>query len=231
MNRETKDRLLLPILIPLASVVALAFVILAFSRILLAVPPEAATPISLAMALNILTGAALFASLPRLRSSVLKGVLVIGALVLATGAVTSMAVSGELEELFQREEKVAAGEEGGPGPPEEGGGGGAAGGDGAAGGQPVTADGTIVAEGIAFNTDELSFTANQEATIILDNQDGGIPHNVSIYVEEGGGPLFTGELFAGPEQKEYAIPPLEAGTYYFQCDAHPPQMNGTVTVA
>src|SRR5919109_2502968 len=105
MNRDTKDRLLLPILIPLAAVVALAFVILAFSRILLAVPQEAATPIALAMALNVLTGAALFASLPRLRSWVIKGVLVVGAVILAVGAVSSMAVSGELDELFKGEEK------------------------------------------------------------------------------------------------------------------------------
>jgi plastocyanin len=223
VNRDTKDRLVLPVLIPLGSVVALAFVILAFSRILLAVPPEAATPIALAMALNILTGAALFASLPRLRSSVLKGVLVVGALVLAGGAVTSMAVSGELEELFRREEAAAGGERP-PGPPGEPG-------PGAAGGQPVSAGGTIVAQGIAFNASELRLPAGEEASITLDNRDAGIPHNVSIYTEEGGGPLFTGELFAGPEVKEYTIPPLEAGTYYFQCDAHPPQMNGTVTVA
>jgi len=218
VNREVKDRLLLPILIPLAATVALAFVILAFSRILLAVPPEAATPIALAMALNVLTGAALFASLPRLRSWVLKAVLVVGAVILATGAVTSMAVSGELDELFGKEK---AEEKAGPKePPGTGGGGGQT-----SGGGPG-----ITAKAIAFDKSELTLPAGMEAPLPFDNQDSGIPHNVSIYTEEGGEALFQGEIITGPEKIDYPVPALEAGTYYFQCDVHP-QMNGTVTVA
>jgi plastocyanin len=217
VNRDVKDRLLLPIVIPLAATAALAFVILAFSRILLAVPPEAATPIALAMALNVLTGAALFASLPRLRSWVLKGVLVVGALILAVGAVASMAVSGELEELFKGEEKIAAeepGEQTSPPPP-----------------PPTSGPGSgIVANGIAFDVSELNLPAGQEAPLPFDNQDAGIPHNVSIYTEQGGEPLFTGEIITGPAKIDYAVPALDAGSYYFQCDVHP-NMSGTVTVA
>lgn len=217
MNREAKDRLLLPIFIPLAAVVVLAFVILAFSRVLLAVPQEAATPIALAMALNVLTGAALFASLPRLRSWVLKGVLVVGALILAGGAITSMAVSGELDDLFKREEKPAANGEGtvtGTTPPPP----------------PPGSSAGIVASGIAFNVTELSLPATEENALPFDNQDSGIPHNVSIYTQQGGEPLFTGEIITGPAKVEYAVPPLEPGSYYFQCDVHP-NMSGTVTVA
>lgn len=218
MNKEVKDRLLLPLLIPLAATVALAFVILAFSRILLAVPQEAATPIALAMALNVLTGAALFASLPRLRSWVLKAVLVMGAVILATGAVTSMAVSGELDELFGKEKveekagpREPPGNEPGSGPTNGGGPG-------------------ITANGIAFDTSEIKLPAGQEAPLPFDNQDVGIPHNVSIYMDEGGEALLQGEIITGPAKIDYSVPALEAGTYYFQCDIHP-QMNGTVTVA
>lgn len=216
MNRDTKDRLLLPIFIPLAAVVVLAFVILAFSRVLLAVPQEAATPIALAMALNVLTGAALFASLPRLRSWVLKGVLVVGALILAGGAITSMAVSGELDDLLNRDKKPAANGEGpatGTPPP-----------------PPPNSSAGIVASGIAFNVTELSLPAEEENTLPFDNQDSGIPHNVSIYTQQGGEPLFTGEIITGPEKVEYSVPPLDPGSYYFQCDVHP-NMSGTVTVA
>lgn len=218
MNREGKDRLLLPILIPLAATVALAFVILAFSRILLAVPPEAATPIALAMALNVLTGAALFASLPRLRSWVLKAVLVVGAVILATGAVASMAVSGELDELFGKE-KVE--EKAGPKEPLGTGGG---------GGQKDGAGPGITANGIVFDKSEIALPAGEEAPLPFDNQDAGIPHNVSIYTDQGGEALFLGEIISGPATIDYPVPALEAGTYYFQCDVHP-QMNGTVTVA
>jgi plastocyanin len=215
VNRETKDRLLLPIFIPLAAVVALVFVILAFSRILLAVPQEAATLIALAMALNVLTGAALFASLPRLRSWVLKGVLVVGALILAGGAVTSMAVSGELDELFKREEKPAAN---GPGPV-----------TGTTQPPPPDSLAGIVASGITFNVSELTLPAGKETPLPFDNQDPGVPHNFAIYTQQGGEPLFQGELVTGPAKVEYTVPPLDPGSYYFQCDVHP-QMNGSVTV-
>jgi plastocyanin len=223
VNRETKDRLLLPIVIPLAATVALAFVILAFSRILLAVPPEAATPIALAMALNVLTGAALFASLPRLRSWVIKGVLVVGALLLAVGAVTSMAVSGELDELFRKEEVAPeAAPEPGPGtsPAEEG-----------EGESPGPGPGPgITASAVAFDKTELELPAGQETSLPFDNKDAGIPHNVSIYAEQGGEPLFQGEIITGPAKVDYSVPALDPGSYYFQCDVHP-NMSGTVTVA
>jgi plastocyanin len=221
VNRDTKDRLLLPIFIPLAAVVALAFVILAFSRILLAVPQEAATPIALAMALNVLTGAALFASLPRLRSWVVKGVLVVGAVILAVGAVTSMAVSGELEELFKGEEKAAAegpgaepGTEPGMSPPPP----------------PPDSSTGIIASGIAFDVSELNLPAGEENTLPFDNRDAGIPHNVSIYTEQGGEALFEGEIITGPAKVDYQVPALDPGSFYFQCDVHP-QMSGAVNVA
>jgi hypothetical protein len=223
VNRETKDRLLLPIVIPLASTVALAFVILAFSRILLAVPPEAATPIALAMALNVLTGAALFASLPRLRSWVIKGVLAVGAILLAVGAVSSMAVSGELEELFKKEE---AAPEAGPGtqPGEEG--------EGESPGPgPAPGPGPgLIANAIAFDKTELQLPAGQETTLPFDNKDVGIPHNVAIYTEQGGEALFQGEIITGPAKVDYSVPALDPGSYYFQCDVHP-NMSGTVAVA
>jgi plastocyanin len=220
VNRETKDRLLLPIVIPLASTVALVFVILAFSRILLAVPPEAATPIALAMALNVLTGAALFASLPRLRSWVIKGVLAVGALLLAVGAVSSMAVSGELEELFKKDE---AAPEAGPGTPAEEG-------EGESPGPGPEPGPGLIANAIAFDKTELQLPAGQETPLPFDNKDVGIPHNVAIYTEQGGESLFQGEIITGPAKVDYSVPALDPGSYYFQCDVHP-NMSGTVTVA
>jgi plastocyanin len=88
----------------------------------------------------------------------------------------------------------------------------------------------IVAEGIAFDTSELSLPAEGPATIAFDNRDSNIPHNVAIYTEAGGEAIFQGEIITGPAQVEYTLDPPSPGTYYFQCDVHPPQMNGTVTV-
>src|ERR671915_1675970 len=85
----------------------------------------------------------------------------------------------------------------------------------------------IVAEGLAFDTSELMLPAGREASLTLDNRDAGTPHNVAIYVEEGGEPIFQGEVFNGPAQQTYTFTIPEPGEYYFQCDVHP-QMNGTV---
>ena len=39
-----------------------------------------------------------------------------------------------------------------------------------------------------------------------------------------------GDLLTGPGETDYAVDPLKAGTYYFQCDVHT-TMNGTVNVS
>jgi plastocyanin len=85
----------------------------------------------------------------------------------------------------------------------------------------------IVAEGIAFDTNELMLPAGRQASLTLDNRDSAVQHNVAIYTEEGGEPIFEGELITGPAQQTYTFTIPEPGEYYFQCDVHP-QMNGTV---
>lgn len=94
---------------------------------------------------------------------------------------------------------------------------------------PPDADLTVTAENISFDTDELQLTAGEETVLFFVNRDGD-QHNIAIYPRAGGGePLFQGELI-GEGTTEYRIPPLEAGTYHFQCDPHAPIMNGTVVV-
>jgi plastocyanin len=85
----------------------------------------------------------------------------------------------------------------------------------------------IVAEGVAFDTDELMLPAGSQASLTLDNRDEAVQHNVAIYTEEGGEPIFEGELITGPAEQAYTFTIPEPGEYYFQCDVHP-QMNGTV---
>jgi plastocyanin len=105
---------------------------------------------------------------------------------------------------------------------------------GATGGQPPgggTAEpSTVVAQSLAFDTSTISLPG-QGATITFDNRDAGVQHNISIYTDSSlSTELFNGELITGPATIEYAIPPLEAGEYYFLCIVHP-NMNGPVTVA
>lgn len=94
-------------------------------------------------------------------------------------------------------------------------------------GPTVSNEATIVAKDIQFDLKELTFAAGAPISLTLDNQDPGIPHNVSIY--DGQTEIYKGELFQGTAKKTYEIPALKAGTYRFQCDVHP-TMAGTVTV-
>jgi plastocyanin len=90
---------------------------------------------------------------------------------------------------------------------------------------------TVTASGLAFDPTTISLPAGTASTITLDNQDAGVPHNISIWTDDTytGDPLFTGDLVTGVAKQDYDIPALEPGTYAFRCDVHT-TMTGTVTV-
>jgi plastocyanin len=96
--------------------------------------------------------------------------------------------------------------------------------------EPSGTELTVVAQGIAFDTDCLAAPAGEAFAINFDNQDAGLPHNVAIYTAPGGQEVFTGDLITGPATATYDVPALEAGQLYFQCDVHP-NMSGTFVVA
>jgi plastocyanin len=90
----------------------------------------------------------------------------------------------------------------------------------------------ISAEGNEFDKDCLAAPAGTPFSIELDNRDSGVPHNVSIYADSSASePLFTGDLFPGPETRTYEVEAVDAGTYFFRCDAHPTQMTGAFVAA
>jgi plastocyanin len=89
---------------------------------------------------------------------------------------------------------------------------------------------TIVAKGLAFDTDTIDLAAQTPTAITFDNQDPGTQHNIAIYTDETlKESLFTGDPVTGPGTTTYTVSGLDAGTYYFHCDFHP-TMNGTVKV-
>jgi plastocyanin len=123
--------------------------------------------------------------------------------------------------LSQREEAPATS---GEPPAEQPSGGGDTGGGG---------DATLVAEGVAFDTDTISLPADQDVVVTLDNQDS-LPHNFSVYADEAAAdgqddPLFQGENVDGGSSMDYEFTAPASGEYVFQCDLHP-TMRGTATV-
>ena len=85
----------------------------------------------------------------------------------------------------------------------------------------------LSAEGVAYDTTELTAPANEPFVIIFENREA-VSHNVSVYADEGlRDRRFEGVLFGGPATRWYPVPALEAGTYRFVCDLHP-TMAGTL---
>lgn len=73
--------------------------------------------------------------------------------------------------------------------------------------------------------------APRAVTISFSNRDGGVPHNLHVFAgtDAKGTSVGQTDLASGPADQELKLN-LAAGAYYFQCDAHPATMNGTLTV-
>ena len=90
---------------------------------------------------------------------------------------------------------------------------------------------SVTSLNIVFDTGCLAAPADTPFTIAFDNQDPGIPHNVSIATSaDWADVLFTGELVTGVVKVTYEVPALPAGTYVFRCDVHPTSMIGQFIV-
>jgi plastocyanin len=107
-----------------------------------------------------------------------------------------------------------------------------------AGGDGGGATVSVVDGAVELNADDLEFDAStieapagEEFTITLNNLESQ-PHNVSVYVSDGGDEIVLGEVVTGPDVTvDTVVPALEPGTYFFKCDVHPDTMTGTIVVA
>lgn len=322
MRPDLRDRVVLPILLPLGIILSLVALLWGFSRLLLGVTATAATVTATVVALGILVISAVAANRHTIRSSTIGAAFgaTVGLAMLTGGIALAVVGSGEAEEpggngghgttvqlaaqniafeptklsvpadapftiefdnrdsaqhnvqvydnpdhsgtpLFEgdiitgpasvsyRVDPLAEGTyffqcvvhpqmtgeiEAVPRPPggEPGGPGGGMSGEPPGGGPPGGGEApTVVAQGIAFDTDTISLPADRPSSLTFDNRDPGVPHNIAIYTDESlSEALFQGEIVTGPATVQYEVPPLPAGEYYFHCDVHP-NMNGTVTVS
>jgi plastocyanin len=197
---RVRFRVPLIIIIPVTALLVIAAVTIGFSRVLLAIPAEAAVVVALVTAINVLGACAVIATrrlsgiqMAELAAVVLYPV-VIGIAIAQFGLGT--------EESAEAEQPSATG----------------------AGGTE------LAASGVAFDIDRLTLPAREEVTVTLDNQDS-VPHNFAMYETEAATEeIFVGETFTGPDTMEYSFRSPKPGEYFFQCDVHPDQMNGTVVV-
>ena len=83
----------------------------------------------------------------------------------------------------------------------------------------------------AFDQKCLAVQAGTGFTVELTNSDS-FPHDFSILSKKGGAVLFNGqtEIVNANATITYNVESQTAGTYYFLCDLHPDEMNGTFIV-
>jgi len=90
----------------------------------------------------------------------------------------------------------------------------------------------VVGEQLRFDAETLAAPAGAGFTIVFDNRDRGVPHNLAVY--RSGPPaedlVAATDLEPGPTTQRLTVPALDPGRYFYQCDAHPTTMTGTLMV-
>jgi hypothetical protein len=92
-HEPLKDRLLLPLLLPLLSMAAVALLAINVSRVLLAGDSDSALAIGITLLLTILVGASVISAMPRAKTSSLAVTLIVGIFVVAMAGLVALGPS------------------------------------------------------------------------------------------------------------------------------------------
>mgnify|MGYP002400715317 CR=1 FL=1 len=201
-SRSISEKFLIPLAIPVGAGLVIFCIILAVSQILLAVPEDVATPIALLIALVILLGCAYFAT----ARSLSRGMITLGVAVPAVvlfGAGIGAGIYRQANPTT--ENKGGAEANAGPKP-------------------QITTDNK-------FSRTSYTVPAGQPVTIDVENQ-GSNQHNMHILgVTNADGSDIKTDILAPGASAKLTFTIDKPGTYNFQCDVHPTEMKGTITVA
>jgi plastocyanin len=219
MNNDFRQRVFLPIILPVGVILGFFGFAFMLSRVLLAVSEGASTAIALGLAAYILAIAAIVSSRPRITSRALAVGVTLGVLaVVAAGLISAAAGMRTLE--HGEEAAAAAGETG-----ESGESAGAAS-EGAAGGEAAAGDALAwTAVDIDFEQAPSEASAGEQEVSLTNN--GQAPHNVTI-PKLGDTPV----LEANPGETVTGTVTLDKGKYEFFCSVpgHQELMKGQLTV-
>lgn len=225
-SQQARERVMLPLLIPIGVLAFALLIIYGLSRIYLELPGESPVALAAGITFGILILAFYFARNPQAPAWQIGGVLVAASLLLLGGTIWAIAVEDEGEAHGEPTPAASPGEspEPGPGPGE----------------MVITmGDDFFVFEGEREPT--ITIPAGQEVTFTLTNEGAAI-HNMHVngtdntYEEDictVGGPSTAcsdpNTVRAGATAT-ITINISEPGTYNFRCDFHPIEMVGLIQV-
>jgi hypothetical protein len=98
------------------------------------------------------------------------------------------------------------------------------------GDDPVVALDIEALAGNTFDVDCLVAASGEKFTVNYTNTDTTTAHNFDLMIEQGGEQIGATDLAVGPIDEPLDVEPLDVGSYFFQCDAHPTTMFGTLAV-
>ena len=81
----------------------------------------------------------------------------------------------------------------------------------------------------AFTPSRVTAAAGGQVTLVFDNQDAGVLHDMTLFTPTGT-KLAETDVFAGPAQRMLVFNPPGPGSYPFVCQVHPQDMRGTLVV-
>lgn len=198
--RNVLDKFIYPLAVPAVAGLALFLIILAVSQILLAMGGENATPIALLIAVIVLFGCAFLASAPKVTRSQAMLSVAVPAVVLAIAGIGARAYRVNHHE--------------------------------AKGGQEASIPPQITTDD-KFSVTSYTVPANTPIDIQVTNQ-GSAQHNMHILgvkdAVTGKEPVTDPQLVAPGTTADLKFTIADPGTYKFQCDVHPTEMIGQITV-
>lgn len=88
----------------------------------------------------------------------------------------------------------------------------------------------IVATDNKFDKTELTVRANQPVTLTLQNRGQAIHNWHVLNVKDKDGKEITTKLLSGGQSETITFTIAQTGTFDYQCDVHPTEMRGKLTV-
>jgi plastocyanin len=209
VKKETRDRLFLPIVLPVGLLLLILILAVGLSRVLLSLTEAAATVTALVVAAMVLIIGSLLARQRRVGvPQLLLMIAGVAGVALFAGGIAVATVGPPVEP-----KPVAKCTE-------------------------VNLEAPVGAASSGFNVDTLNAKPGVCTTIKFDNRDTGVPHNVEVFsADPATNPdaktLFqppNGATITGVATADYKVPPQADGSYYFHCVVHPTTMFGTFVV-